>query len=56
MVHKYVGPKLTQAEGFVPGMAAKMFMIAGPVLTYGISASVIYGIILWIFQLIQKQA
>ena len=45
-----------KSEGFVLGMAAKMFTIAGPVLTYGISASVIYGIILWIFQLIQKQA
>ena len=37
---------MTQAEGFVAGMAAKMFVIAGPVLVYGLSASVIYGLVL----------
>lgn len=37
-----------KTEGFVLGVAAKMFTIAGPVLVYGISASVIYGIIYWI--------
>ena len=37
---------LTKAEGFVAGMAAKMFVIAGPVLVYGLSASVIYGLVL----------
>lgn len=37
---------MTQAEGFVTGMAAKMFTIAGPVLVFGIGSSVIYGIIL----------
>ncbi|HWS44041.1 MAG TPA: stage V sporulation protein AC [Pseudoflavonifractor sp.] len=36
-------------EGFVTGVAAKMFIIAGPVLVFGISASVIYGIILKLF-------
>lgn len=36
-------------EGFVTGVAAKMFVIAGPVLVFGISASVIYGIILKVF-------
>ena len=40
-----------KAEGFVLGMAAKMFTIAGPVLVYGISASVIYGLIYWIIGL-----
>lgn len=35
-----------KSEGFITGMAAKMFTIAGPVLVFGISASVIYGIIL----------
>ena len=35
-------------EGFITGTAVKLFTIAGPVLVYGISASVIYGIILWI--------
>ena len=38
-----------KAEGFVTGMAAKMFIIAGPVIVYGTVASVIYGIILVIF-------
>ena len=34
-----------QTEGFVLGTAAKMFTIAGPVIVYGLSASVIYGVI-----------
>lgn len=38
-----------KAEGFVTGMAAKMFIIAGPVIVYGTVASVLYGIILVIF-------
>lgn len=37
-----------KAEGFVIGMAAKMFTIAGPVIVYGTSASVLYGIIYWL--------
>ena len=40
---------LTKAEGFVAGMAAKMFVIAGPVLVYGLSASVVYGVLLVLF-------
>ena len=39
---------LTQAEGQVLGLGAKMFTIAGPVLVFGITASAVYGIILWI--------
>ncbi len=35
-----------KTEGYILGLAAKMFSIAGPVLVYGISASIIYGIIL----------
>lgn len=35
-----------RAEGFVLGLAAKMFSITGPVIVYGIAASVIYGIVL----------
>ena len=34
-----------KSEGIVKGMAAKMFVIAGPVLVFGISASVLYGIV-----------
>ena len=37
-------------EGFVTGMAAKMFTIAGPVIVYGVSASVVYGIVYWLVQ------
>lgn len=40
-----------KAEGLVLGMSAKMFSIAGPVLVYGISASVIYGLILYLISL-----
>ena len=37
-----------KTEGFVLGVAAKMFTIAGPVIVCGLSASVVYGIIYWI--------
>jgi len=39
-----------KSEGFVLGMAAKMFTIAGPVLVYGTVASVVYGFIYWLQQ------
>lgn len=39
-------------EGFVFGVAAKMFTIAGPVLVYGIGSSVIIGIIYYIINLL----
>lgn len=42
---------MTQAEGLVLGLGAKMFSIAGPVLVYGISASILYGLILCLLQL-----
>ena len=35
-----------KSEGFITGMAAKMFQIAGPVIVFGTLASVIYGVIL----------
>ena len=42
-----VAPALEfKTEGFVTGTAAKMFVIAGPVIVYGIAASVVYGLIL----------
>ena len=41
-----------QTEGFVLGTAAKMFTIAGPVIVYGLSASVLYGVIYWICSVI----
>ena len=39
-----------KTEGFILGVGAKMFTIAGPVIVYGVSASVVYGIIYWIVQ------
>ena len=35
-------------EGFILGVGAKMFTIAGPVIVYGVAASVVYGFIYWI--------
>ena len=35
-----------KSEGFILGMCANMFKLAGPVLVMGISASIVYGIIL----------
>ena len=37
-----------KTEGFILGVGAKMFTIAGPVIVYGVSASVIYGFIYWL--------
>ena len=37
-----------KAEGLITGLAAKMFIIAGPVLVYGTAAAVIYGFIYWL--------
>ena len=37
-----------KTEGFILGLGAKMFTIAGPVIVYGVSASVIYGIVYWL--------
>ena len=40
-----------KTEGFILGVGAKMFTIAGPVIVYGVSASVVYGFIYWICSL-----
>ena len=46
-----VSPALEfKSEGLVTGTAAKLFTVAGPVLVFGISASVIYGLILCLLQ------
>ena len=37
-----------RTEGMILGTAVKMFTIAGPVIVYGLSASVLYGVIYWI--------
>ena len=44
-----VSPALEfKTEGYVTGTAAKMFIISGPVIVFGLSASVVYGVIYWI--------
>lgn len=49
-----VSPALDfKSEGFVLGLGAKMFVIAGPVIVYGISASIVYGLIYYIVTLFQ---
>ena len=40
-----------KTEGLITGTGTKMFIIAGPVLVYGISASVAYGAVLWLLHL-----
>ena len=37
-----------KSEGFILGVGAKMFTIAGPVIVYGTVASVVYGVVLWV--------
>ena len=45
-----VSPALEfKSEGFIAGLGGKMFVIAGPVLVYGINAAAVYGLVLWIF-------
>ena len=48
-----MGPNWTHAEGFILGVGAKMFTIAGPVIVYGVSAGVVYGFVYWIFQMLK---
>ena len=40
-----------KTEGYITGCAAKIFVIAGPVITFGILASALYGAVLLIFGL-----
>ena len=37
-----------KTEGFILGVGSKIFSIAGPVILYGISAGVVYGVIYWL--------
>ena len=41
-----------KAEGWVLGLGANMFKIAGPVIVYGTVASVIYGVVYWIVKIL----
>lgn len=38
-----------KSEGYIMGVGAKMFTVAGPVLVYGISSSILVGILYFIF-------
>ena len=40
-----------KSEGQILGLGAKMFSIAGPVLVFGITASALYGVLLFLFSL-----
>ena len=40
-----------KSEGIITGLGVKAFTIAGPVLVFGVSASVLYGMLLWVFRL-----
>ena len=42
----------SRAEGFVLGVGAKIFTVAGPVLLYGTAAGAIYGVIYWLMTVI----
>lgn len=45
-----VSPALEyKCEGYIMGIGAKLFSIAGPVIVYGCAASVLYGVILFLF-------
>jgi len=41
-----------KAEGIVTGMAARMFVVAGPVIVFGTVASVVYGVLLFLWNLL----
>ena len=46
-----VSPALEfKTEGMVLGLGAKMFIIAGPVIVYGTLASILYGIVYYLFR------
>ena len=46
-----VSPALEfKTEGYVLGVGAKIFIIAGPVIVYGLAASAVYGVILFVLQ------
>ncbi len=41
-----------KTEGFVLGVGAKLFTIAGPVIVYGLAAGVVYGFVYWVWMMI----
>lgn len=43
-----------RSEGLITGMAAKMFVVAGPVIVYGVTSSAVYGLVLCVIRLIRE--
>ena len=43
---------MTAAEGWILGVGAKIFQIAGPVIAYGTAAGVVYGVVYWVMTLL----
>ena len=41
-----------RTEGMILGVGAKIFTIAGPVIVYGVAASVVYGLAYWVMQML----
>ena len=41
-----------KTEGFVLGVGAKIFTIAGPVIVYGLAASAVYGLVYWLYTIL----
>ena len=41
-----------KTEGFILGVGAKLFTIAGPVIVYGLASSVVYGIVYWLWSVV----
>ena len=41
-----------RTEGFILGVGAKIFTIAGPVIVYGLAASVVYGFVYWLSMMV----
>ena len=44
----------TKAEGWVLGVGAKIFTVAGPVILYGVLSGAVYGVCLWLYGLLQS--
>lgn len=41
-----------RAEGLITGTAVKMFSVAGPVIVFGSAAAAVYGLVLWVMELL----
>lgn len=52
IIFRKLCPILTAADGYILGVGAKIFTVAGPVILYGITAGVVYGVVYWILKMI----